>query len=101
MVGQYWNIFPPFPQRRDGQVNDVQTIEQVFTERRLADHVSQVPVRCGDDANVRAAGYTIRTDLLQLAGFKKPQEQSLHAQRHLTDLIQEHRSVIGELELAE
>ena len=100
VVGQYRNIFPPFPQRRDGQVNDVQAIEQVFTECRLADHLSQVPVRCGDDANVRAAGDTIGADLLQLAGFEKPQEKPLHAQRHLADLVQEHRSVIGKLELA-
>src|SRR5262245_62957835 len=55
-------------------------------------HVAQVPVRRRDHADVHAPGDVIGTDLLQLTGLEKPQQQALHPQRHLSDFVQEHGS---------
>jgi len=41
-----------------------------------------------------------RADLLELAGFEKPQQQTLHPQGHLADFIEEHRPAVGDLEFA-
>ena len=37
---------------------------------------------------------------LQFAGLHETEQQALHAQRHLADLVQEHRAAVGHLELA-
>ena len=39
-------------------------------------------------------------DLLQLARFEEAQQQTLHAQRHLADFVEEDRAHVGGLELA-
>ena len=39
-------------------------------------------------------------DLLDFAGLEEPQQQALHPQRHLADLVEEDRAVVGHLELA-
>ena len=42
----------------------------------------------------------IGADLLQLAGFEEPQQQTLHPQRHLADFVEEDGAAVGHLELA-
>ncbi len=41
---------------------------------------------------------SIAADALDLAGFEEPKEQRLHAQRHLADFVEEHRSAACALE---
>ena len=47
----------------------------------------------------RAAG-AIRPDLLQLSGLEEAQQQALHPHRHLADLVEKHRALVGVFELA-
>src|SRR5207244_1791050 len=61
------NVRLPFPERGDGEMNDIQPVEQIVTELALRDHVLEVTVRCGDDADVYGGGAPIRADFLQLA----------------------------------
>ena len=42
----------------------------------------------------------VGADLLQLTGLEEPEQQALHAQRHLADLVEEDRAAIGDFELA-
>ena len=42
----------------------------------------------------------VGADLLQLAGLEEPQQQALHAQRHLADFVEEDRAAVGQFELA-
>ena len=81
-------------------MDDVQPVEQVLAERALRDHVAQVAVGGGDDPHVDATAGAIGADLLQLARLQEPQQQPLHAQRHLADFVEEDRALVGELELA-
>ena len=101
MRRQRGNVLAPLAQRRHRQVNDVEAIEQVLAKRALGDHVAQVAVGRRDDADVDAADDAVGADLLQFAGFQKPEQQALHAQGHLADFVEEHRAPVGELELAE
>ena len=94
------DVLAALAQRRHGQVDDVEPVEQVLAERALRDHVAQVAVGRGDDADVDAAAGAIGADLLQLAGLEEAQQQALHAQRHLADFVEEDRAAVGHLELA-
>ncbi len=100
VLDQRRDVLAALAQRRHGQVDDVQAVEQVLAERALGDHVAQVAVRRGDDADVDASHRAVGADLLQLAGFQEPQQQALHAQRHLADFVEEDGAAVGHLELA-
>ena len=100
MLDKRRNVFLALAQRRHGQVDDVQPIEQILAERALGDHVAQVAVGRGNDAHVDAAHGAIGTDLLQFAGFHEPQQQALHPERHLADFVEEDAAAVGHLELA-
>ena len=39
-------------------------------------------------------------DLLKLSGLEKPQEETLHPQRHLADLVEKHGAAVGVFQLA-
>ena len=100
IANELGNVFAALAQRRHGQVNDVQAVEEILAERALAHHVAQVAVRRGDDADVDAPARVIGPDLLQLAGLHESQQQALHPHRHLADFVEENRPLVGELELA-
>jgi hypothetical protein len=47
------DIFRPLPKRRQGQANHVETVEQVFSEKALADEFLDVRVGCCDHSHIR------------------------------------------------
>ena len=100
LLDQRRDVAAPLAQRRHHQVDDVEAVEQVLAERLLGDEIAQVLVGRGDDADVHRGPHAIGADLLQLAGFEEAQQQALHAQRHLADLVEEQRAAVGHLELA-
>ena len=100
MIHQHRDVFAPLAERRQFDMNHVQPVEQIFAERALGDHVAQIAVRRGNHPHVHDPAAAVRADFLQLAGLEEPQQQSLHAQRHLADLVEKHRAVMRELELA-
>src|SRR5262249_54262177 len=81
-------------------MNDVQAIEEILTERPLRDHLPQIPIRGRDDTHVDDAAAAVSAERLQFASFEKSQQQALHPQRHLADLVEKRRSVMCHLELA-
>ncbi len=99
-IDQRRDVLAALAQRRHRQVNDVQAVEQILAERPFRDHVAQVAVGRGDDADVDAAHRSIGADLLQLAGLHEPQQQALHAERHLADFVEEDAAAVGHFELA-
>ena len=52
------------------------------------------------DAHVDAARLRSVADALDLAGLEEPQQQRLHAQAHLADLVHEDRAAVGRFEQA-
>jgi len=51
-MGQRWNLVAAFAERRHGEWDDVEAIEQVLPEPSLLHELLEVGVGCGDDANV-------------------------------------------------
>ena len=99
MRQQRLNVIGSLAQRRHGQVDDAQPVQQVFTELTGRDVIGQVPVGRGDHADVDARLRVVRADGLDLAVLEKPQEQRLHPQAHFADFVEEQRAPVRELEL--
>ncbi len=52
MIEEKGDVFPPLAQRRYGQMNDVQTVVQIFAKRLVRGVLEQVLVGRGDHAHV-------------------------------------------------
>ena len=76
-------------------MDDVQPVEQVLAELPLVDHVAQVAVGRGDDADVDDRPDRSEPDLLQLAGLQEAQQQALHPQGHLADFVEEDGALVA------
>jgi len=81
-------------QRRNAQVDDVETVVEVLTEASLPHQRSQVAVGGRQDtgANGNAMGRPDRTDLLLLQGA---QQAGLQVERQLADLVKENGTLPG------
>ena len=99
-VHQLGNVLAALAQRRHRDLDDVEPVVEVFAERALGDHVAQVAMRRADHADVDVTRAAVGADALNFAGLEEPQQQALHAQRHLADFVEEHRAHVGRLELA-
>src|SRR5690606_713866 len=93
------NVFGPFAQRWQPDGNDVEPVEKVLAKEPLADQQSEVAVRSGDDANVRADRHPAphRRVLALLQHTKEPR---LRLDRHVTDLVEKEGAAIRLLEAA-
>ncbi len=100
VVDQDRDVGAAVAQRRDDEMNDVETVEQVFAELPLADPLAEVAVGRGDDADVQLDRGVVGADFLQLAGLEEPEQHALHPQGHLADLVQEDRAAVAHFELA-
>ncbi len=87
--------------RRRGnvKVNDAQSVPKVLAELTRRNQLGQVPVGGRNHANVNPGQRRIGAYCLNLTVFQEPQQQRLHAQAHLADLIEEERAAMRELEL--
>ena len=94
------DVFATLPQRRDVDVNHVQPVEEVLTKQTLGDACPELPVGRADHAHVHRRGEVGRPDLLHLASLEEPEQQGLHPQRHLSDFVEQHRSLVGRLQQA-
>src|SRR4051812_33551077 len=78
----------------------VEAIVEVFAERAAGtDRLFQIAVRRRDDAHV-ALLRDVAADLLVNAFLQHAQQLDLHRQAHVTDLVEEQRAALGELEAA-
>ena len=69
--------------------------------KRLRVHfLVQVGVGRGDDPGIDPARAR-RSQALELAGLDHPQQLGLLAERHVGDLVEEQRALVGELEAAD
>jgi hypothetical protein len=100
VIGQLRDVFSPLAKGWHHEVNDVEPVEQVLAEVTVGDHRAEVPVGRREDAYVDSPARAVGADLLQFAGLEEAQQQALHPQRHLADLVEEDRALVGVFELA-
>ncbi len=100
MLQQRVHVVGPLPERRHVEVDDAQPVQQVLAELAGSDELVQVAIGGGDHAHVDPRLRVVGADRLDLAVLEKPQQQRLHAQAHLADLVEKQRAAMRELELA-
>ena len=88
VVEERRDIFGMVPQGWRAKVQYIEAVEQIKPERLDGDALHQIPVRGGDDTDVHARSAPFASDPLNLPGFEESQQQSLHPEAHLPDLIQ-------------
>src|SRR5437588_459305 len=84
---------------RDGERDDVETVEEVCAEAPGAHVVGEVAVGGGDDAHVRLA-VARRADAAEAPLFEEAEEFDLRLLGHLADLVEEERRAVGGLDQA-
>ena len=80
--------------------NDVQAVEQILAEAPGGDLGLDVPMRGGEDAHVDL-DCLLAADALELALLQHAQQLELQARRHVADLVEEQRPLVGQLEAPE
>src|SRR5262249_30047565 len=99
MPGEFSDILRTFPQGRDIELDDIQTIEQIFPKLVLLHHRDEVSVSGGDQPDV---GFEIAgpSNPLKLSFLKHSQQFHLHCGGNVSDLVEEQRAPFGKLELS-
>ena len=98
MVGEVRNVAPPVPERRDGDLYDPQPKVEILAKRIAPHQLLERPVRRRNDARP-CCSRLLRAHGIELTAFQHPQELGLEIGAHVADLVQEHRSRSGDLEI--
>ena len=77
MLGEFSNILRAFPQGRDIELNDIQTIEQVLSKLLLLHHRQEVLISGSDQPDIRFK-ITRSSDALKLSFLKHSEQFHLH-----------------------
>lgn len=99
VLRQDGNVVLPVAQGRQGDADDVQTVVKVVPEQLVFDHFLYVLVRRGDYAHVHGLGL-VGAYPLHRALLYEAEQAHLHRERHVSDLVEEDRAVVGVFKLA-
>ena len=100
MLCQFEDVGRTVAQRRDLQVDDVETKQQVLAECAFAHGVGEVAVRGGDDADIDRHRLGA-ADAVDDALLDRAQQFGLQADVHLGDFVEQQRAAGRFLELAD
>ena len=99
VLGEARDIADALAQGRHRDLEDVDPVEQVLAELLVRDHVREVLVRRGDDPHVDLDGLG-PADRCERTLLEHAQELHLKRGGHISDLVEEERAAIGDLEQA-
>ena len=99
MLGEQRQVFAAIAQRRQADFDRVESEQQVLAEPAAVHFLVQIGIGRGDDPGIHPARAR-RSQPLELAGLDHPQQLGLLAERHVGDLVEEERALVGELEAA-
>jgi dipeptidyl aminopeptidase/acylaminoacyl peptidase len=93
-VREHEDVRATLAQRWQRDLDDVEAIVEILTEAPLGDAGLEVAVRGRHDANVDV-DLAIAADGPHLALLQHAQELGLERERHLADLVEEERALLG------
>ena len=93
------HVIPVVAQRGDRDVNDVQTIVEVFEESAGFHTLVEVAGAASDDVHIDEA-LAQRVAGLNLAVLEKPQESCLRARAHVVDVLKKQRPAVDHFQPA-
>src|SRR5262245_17114241 len=99
VLGERQDVFLAVAQRRQVNVDDVQTIKEVFAEIAGPDGALEVGICRGDDPNVDLVRLRV-SERGEFAFLDHAQQPGLGFGRDRADLVEEDRAVVGDLEQA-
>src|SRR5262245_38632113 len=88
------DIFRPFPQRWELQVNDVETIKQILPKEPLSYMILEIAIGRSHGPNVGAPGFVF-TDTFEFLVFEKAQQFCLQGWSDFPNLIKKKRASLG------
>ena len=100
VLGEQGNILGAGAERRQVDADDIEAVVEILAKLLLRDRLLEVPVRRGDDADVRPDG-GVAADAGELPLLQDAQELALDGERHLADLVEEEGATVALLETAD
>src|ERR1051326_6120480 len=98
-MGEERDILEALAQRRHLDGEDVEAVVEVLAHLPVLNGLLRIAVRRGDDARIDV-DLLVAADAPELALLEHAQELDLQLDRHLRDLVEEHRPALGQLEVA-
>src|ERR1051326_392037 len=98
-MGEERDILEALAQRRDLAGEDGEAVVEVLAHLPVLNGLLRIAVRRGDDARIDV-DLLVAADAPELALLEHAQELDLQLDRHLRDLVEEHRPALGQLEVA-
>jgi hypothetical protein len=85
------NIFRPFPQWRQLQVNNVETVKQILPKETVSHMILQITVGGGHGPNIGVPGFVL-ANAFEFLVFEEAQHLCLQGWSDLADLIEKERA---------
>ncbi len=97
VAGEQGDVLAPVAQRRNGQGQYVQAVEEVLAKVSRADLLLEVLVGRRYDTHINLYG-AIAADPLEFMLLKDPENLGLGFQAHVADFVEKKRAVVGLVE---
>ena len=91
------DVASPLAERRDRDLHHPEPVVEILAEAPLLHRLAQVAIAGGDDAHVDLPRLG-RAEGPDLAVLEYAQQANLHTRLGLTDLVEEDRASVGDLE---
>ena len=86
ILGQGNDVTLPLPQWGEGNLQDIQAVEEVFPEASLPAGLFEVDIGCGNDADIDG-NFDRASHPLDLSRFQDPQKVDLERKGHVPDFV--------------
>src|SRR5215510_2824443 len=93
------NILAPFSQRRDGDREDIEPVIEIPAEFAMLTRGLEIPIRCRNHPDIHDNGVAAPKPV-DFSFFQRTQQFRLNGSMHLTDLVEEQRSLVRKFELS-
>src|SRR5262249_46464863 len=87
IVGEQWNVFAPFAEGWQSDIDDVQPEEEILTEPTRFNGFVQVPVCCCNQPDVHFDG-TVAPNSFELTLLKHAEQFGLKLRRKFTNFVE-------------
>ena len=96
-MGEGGDVASPLAERRDRDLHHPEPVVEILAEAPLLHRLAQIAIAGGDDAHIHRPGLG-GAEGPDLAVLENAQQANLHARLGLTDLVEEDRAAVGDLE---
>src|SRR6185503_5102828 len=97
MLGEHGNVFDTIAQRRQANLDRVETEKQVLTKTSLRHFRMKIRIRRRQQTHMHFLSLR-RSDALKLTGLEHSQQLRLQIQRYVSNFVEKQRSAICEFE---